>query len=394
MGLEIEAAGDLLTAGLVASEVEGDSGKTGAHAHSAPCANCDTPVHGNYCGHCGQKGHLHKSVLHLGEELIHGLLHFDTKGWRTLPLLVARPGQLTRRYIDGQRTRFVSPLALFLFMMFFMFFVFSLTMGTGSKPDVVTVGKDGKVVFEQKMAEKIAHQKERIAEAEKELKEADADEVASAKRHLDKAQRELDGLNAALAAGRVAMADSNKDTVTGNKAEKAETSNGVLQEIARDIEITPNEGKAGDKETKYSDVRWINKGLKHARDNPELAMYKLKNAAYKYSFMLVPISMPFLWLMFFWRRGITMYDHAVFSLYSLSFMSLLFTVVATLGYFNFGGWAASLFAFVPPVHMFLQLRGTYGLSRFGAFWRTCCLLFVTLIVLMMYSLVVLALTAA
>jgi len=391
MGLEIEAAADLVTASLVASEVEGDAGKTGAHAHGAPCANCGTPVHGNFCGHCGQKGHLHKSVLHLGEELIHGLLHFDTKGWRTLPLLVARPGQLTRRYIDGQRTRFVSPLALFLFMMFFMFFVFSLTMGTHSEPATVTEGKDGKAKFEQKMNSKIEAQKEVIAEAEKDLKSADADEVASAKRHLEEAQKKLEGLNAALAAGKVAIESTGNGPQTGDVLNK---DSGVLQEIAKGISVTPNESKPGEKETKYSDVRWINKGLKHAKDNPELAMYKLKNAAYKYSFMLVPISMPFLWLMFFWRRGITMYDHAVFSLYSLSFMSLLFTAVATLGYFNFGGWAASLFAFVPPVHMFLQLRGTYGLSRFGAFWRTCCLLFVTLIVLMMYSLVVLALTAA
>lgn len=400
MGLEIETAGDLLTASLVASEVEGNAGQTGAHAHGAPCANCGTPVQGNYCGHCGQKGHLHKSVLHLGEELIHGLFHFDTKGWRTLPLLIARPGQLTRRYIDGQRTRFVSPLALFLFMMFFMFFIFSLTMGTSSDPGIVTVGKDGNAVFEKKMNEKIAHQKEVVAEAEHELKEADADDKDSAKRHLDKAQRELDGLNSALVAGKVAMSGSSKSTgtaATPEKAAKAETPEkepGVLKEIASSIEITPNESKPGDKETKYSDIPWINKGLKHAKDNPDLAMYKLKNAAYKYSFLLVPISMPFLWLIFFWRRGITMYDHAVFSLYSLSFMSLLFTAVATLGYFNFSGWAASLFAFVPPVHMFMQLRGTYGLSRFGAFWRTCFMLIVAFIVLTMYALVVLALSAA
>jgi len=396
MGLEIEAAGDLLTASLVASEVEGDAGKTGEHAHGAPCANCGTPVHGNYCGQCGQKGHLHKSVLHLGEELIHGLLHFDTKGWRTLPLLIARPGQLTRRYIDGQRTRFVSPLALFLFMMFFMFFVFSLTMGTSSEPASVTDSKDGKAKFEQKMNNKIEAQKEVIAEAEKDLKSADAEDLPSAKRHLEDAQKKLESLNAALTAGKLAMTSTSKFTETPAKsAEKPEKkSPGVLQEIANSVDITPNEGKAGDKESKYSDIPWINKGLKHAVDNPELAKYKLKNAAYKYSFMLVPISMPFLWLMFFWRRGITMYDHAVFSLYSLSFMSLLFTVVATLGYFNFGGWAASLFAFVPPVHMFMQLRGTYGISKFGAFWRTCVMLIVAFIVLTMYALVVLALTAA
>ena len=43
--------------------------------------------------------------------------------------------------------------------------------------------------------------------------------------------------------------------------------------------------------------------------------------------------------------------------------------------------------------MFLQLRGAYGLSRYGALWRTCFLLFMTVIVLTMYALVVLALSA-
>lgn len=417
MGLEVEAAGDLLTAGLVAKEVEGSAGHAGGQGHGTACANCAKPVTDNYCGNCGQKGHLHKSVLHLGEELIHGLLHFDTKGWRTLPLLVARPGELTRRYIDGQRTRFVSPLALFLFMMFFMFFIFSLTMGTSSGPTTVTDGNDGKAKFEEKMNDKIADQKALIAEFEGELKEAapGSPQEAKFKRKLAEAQKKLDGLHSAMSAGKVAMSGTTKFTESlkpdakkeaepldnAKKAEvaanavKAATTPGLVEEILREaeLEVTPESGKVGEKGTTYSDIAWINKAIKHAVENPELAKYKLKNAAYKYSFLLVPISMPFLWLMFFWRRGISMYDHAVFSLYSLSFMSLLFTVVATLSYFEFSGWAASLFAFVPPVHMFLQLRGTYLLSRFGAFWRTCMLLIITFIVLTMYALVVLALSA-
>lgn len=393
MGLEVEAAGDLLTAGLVAKEVEGNAGQGGAHGHGDPCANCGTPVTGNYCGHCGQKGHLHKSVLHLGEELIHGLLHFDTKGWRTLPLLVGRPGELTRRYIDGQRTRFVSPLALFLFMMFFMFFVFSLTMGTSAGPSTVKEGKNGKAAFEQKMDEKIKDQKELVAEYEADVKGADpgTNGETKAKRRLAEAQKKLDGLHAAKAAGMVAMAGTSKFT----ESSTGEKEPSIIEEIVNDanVSITPDKGKLGEKDAVYSDIAWIDKGLRHAVENPELAKYKLKNAAYKYSFLLVPISMPFLWLMFFWRRGISMYDHAVFSLYSLSFMSLLFTVVATLSYFQFGGWAASLFAFVPPVHMFLQLRGAYKLSRFGAFWRTCMLLMMSFMVLTLYTLVVLALSA-
>lgn len=427
MGMEIEAAGDLVTASLVAKEVEGNAGKAGEHAHGAPCANCGTPVTAHYCGHCGQKGHLHKSVLHLGEELIHGLLHFDTKGWRTLPLLIARPGQLTRRYIDGQRTRFVSPLALFLFMMFFMFFVFSLTMGTSSGPSTgkVAEGKNGKAAFEQKMNEKIADQKKVVAEAEEDLKDAEPGtaEVAKAQRRLDEAKKTLDGLNSALAAGKLAMTGTAKFTETIKPAAKGAEKDagkvegkaaegkvdatdaakgsapakepGIIEEILQDVsEGMTEDAAAGVKDIKHSNSGWIGKGIRHAVDNPELAKYKLKNAAYKYSFLLVPISMPFLWLMFFWRRGVSMYDHAVFSLYSLSFMSLLFTIVATLSYFELGGLAAFLFAFIPPVHMFLQLRGAYGLSRYGALWRTCVLLFMTFIVLTTYALVVLALSAA
>jgi hypothetical protein len=398
MGLEIEAAGDLVTATLVAKEVEGAAGEHGApgRAHHAPCANCGTPVTANFCGNCGQKGHLHKSVLHLGEELIHGLLHFDTKGWRTLPLLVARPGQLTRRYIDGQRTRFVSPLALFLFMMFFMFFVFSLTMGSGVG-DAVTTGPEAKAKYIEGHKTKVESAREGLAEAEQRLKEAEQENVAvdGARKAVEKARNKLAKREADLKA-----AEAEAAAEASNPAAQAGQPGAPVVKKADDAEsaiklIASESGLELDGKTKsFSDVAWIDKGIKHAVENPELAKYKLKNAAYKYSFLLVPISMPFLWLMFFWRRGFTMYDHAVFSLYSLSFMSLLFTAVATLGYFGFEGWAASLFAFVPPVHMFLQLRGAYGLSRFGALWRTCALLIVTFIVLTMYALVVLALSAA
>src|SRR4029450_8545407 len=37
------------------------------------------------------------------------------------------PGELTRRYIEGQRASFISPIALFLFTVFLTFAVMSLT---------------------------------------------------------------------------------------------------------------------------------------------------------------------------------------------------------------------------------------------------------------------------
>ena len=67
---------------------------------------------------------------------LHGVLHFEGKIWRTLPLLAWRPGELTRRYIDGERARFVSPIALFLFSVFLMFAVFELDRALGSQPAI------------------------------------------------------------------------------------------------------------------------------------------------------------------------------------------------------------------------------------------------------------------
>ena len=112
MSDELEAVGALATAGLAASQL----GATVAAApgtppaHGAQCMNCGAALHGTFCQVCGQRAHVHRSLLHLAEEVLHGVLHFDAKGWRTLPLLVVRPGLLTRRYIDGQRARHVSPM--------------------------------------------------------------------------------------------------------------------------------------------------------------------------------------------------------------------------------------------------------------------------------------------
>src|SRR5262245_40814230 len=95
-------------------------------AHPHRCANCKTPVMGRYCHECGQAAHVHRSMAHIFEEVAHGVVHFETRSWRTLPMLFFRPGLLTRRYIEGQRVKYVSPLALFLFSVFLMFFVNSL----------------------------------------------------------------------------------------------------------------------------------------------------------------------------------------------------------------------------------------------------------------------------
>ncbi|MBZ2209479.1 DUF3667 domain-containing protein [Massilia soli] len=96
MNADIETAGELVTAGLAAQQIE-HAPAPPASEHGGSCANCGACLAGSFCHACGQRSHLHRSLAHLGEEVLHGILHFDAKAWRTLPLLIAKPGELTRR---------------------------------------------------------------------------------------------------------------------------------------------------------------------------------------------------------------------------------------------------------------------------------------------------------
>ena len=137
---EFEAIGDAVTGGIIGRAVEPKAGEAAdGHTHEANCLNCGAALAGPYCHECGQHAHVHRTLAAFFHDFLHGVLHFEGKIWRTLPLLAWKPGELTRRYIDGQRARFVSPIALFLFCVFLMFARDGLT-GAGHSTDAAKQG--------------------------------------------------------------------------------------------------------------------------------------------------------------------------------------------------------------------------------------------------------------
>jgi hypothetical protein len=303
------------------------------------------------------------------EEGLHGVLHFDSKMWRTLPLLAARPGLLTRRYIDGQRVRYVSPLALFLFTIFLMFFVLSFVGGAGKPGTPATAAERAESRAE--LVAEVDEAKAEVAKYSAAFKAAkEADERADASSELEAANIDLRTAQFVLS--------------TFDKASAVPQNPGKTAEVVTREDLTALTGKAINLDIKTPGA------LKHLAENPELMLYKLKNTAYKFSFMLIPISLPFLWMMFFWKRDVTTYDHMVFSMYSLSFMSLLFVIVVLLGMTSFTSRFIAYFAWLPPLHMFLQLKETYRLKFFSAFWRTFALLISAGTVFVLFFILVLA----
>lgn len=95
---------------------------------------------------------------------------------------------------------------------------------------------------------------------------------------------------------------------------------------------------------------------------------------------MIPISVPFLWLLFLhrcrYRQHYRAYDHLVFVTYSITFMSMLMIVLLALHWIGLGGsWLVLSTLIIPPVHIYRQLRGAYQLRRRSALWRTAALLF-------------------
>lgn len=321
----LEAIGDAVTGAVVGRALEPDAGSlTDGHSNETHCLNCGAKLNGAFCHRCGQHAHVHKTLTAFFHDLAHGVFHLEGKLWNTIPMLAWRPGELTRRYIDGQRARFVSPIALFLFCVFLMFGVVGLTSNTGTA-----------------------------------VKKASTD----AAQELRKDQQKL------------AILEDQRSTATGPMATQLDAKINDLKGEMATLEAV-KEGKID------ASVRFSNNflgGLGHAvggqlneaAKNPEFLFYKLKTNAYKFSWALIPISVPFVWLLFPFSRRFRIYDHTVFVTYSLCFMMLLLAASSAVGVVS--QTLSSLAWFVPPVHMYRQLRGTYGVSKAGAVWRSALL---------------------
>jgi hypothetical protein len=324
---EFEAIGEAMTGGLLARAVEPRAGEAGAdgHTHERNCLNCGSRLTGPFCAMCGQKAHVHRSGRAFFQDFLLGLFNFEGKFWRTLPMLAWRPGEMTRRYIAGERARFISPVALYLFTVFAMFAVLNFNGALGSSGSVkgMKVGMDSAVTAQQQELGRLEAKRAIQAAAGKDVADLDSD----------------------IAGEKQALAVSQK-LATGNTV------------VSSNLDGVPS---------------WLRPFVRNARENPELVSMRVQDAASKYSWLLIPLSVPFMWLLFPFRRRYNTYDHTVFVTYSLSFMMLLVVAGGLLVAAGFPGLASLLFL-VPPIHMYRHLKQSYQLGRSSAILRTMALL--------------------
>jgi hypothetical protein len=301
------------------------------------CANCGAHLTGPYCHQCGQKGHLHTRIWHMAEDFVEGVMHFDGRLWRTLPLLAFRPGRLSRSWIEGKRVRYVAPLHIFLFSIFLFFLALSLSGGALFNG-----------VFEG----------------------------------LAKSS----SWNSPVQAGSSPSASASPPA-TGRARGDDET---VADNVAR-VDLLPAQSCLVQGSNDYRE--WQCVAFRHIRENPKYYAYKAETLTYKLSPLLAPISILILALLLAFKRGYTLYDHGVVSLYGLSFLALVVTSGILLNSLFSGDWGLFVILAV-AAHALVHLRGAYKLSWFGAAARMLLLGFLTSMVFGLFLFGVAAMSVA
>ncbi len=373
MSGDIESIGAAITAGLAGSAVEPKHGEARGHGGTR-CLNCGTSLVGSHCHRCGQKVDVHRSFGAIGHDLVHAIFHFEGKLWNTLPLLAWRPGDLTRRYIHGERASFISPLALFLFAVFLTYAVLAMIGSGGGLGETLS-----KAAAEQTRTTAIKDSMQ--AEVDRIDAELAKKDLPAAKRHeladeRDTLQKSADYLGVSRSRSKTERAADRAEgpPVLDDPRDQAVTSANF---------ISQNKVDTG--------VPFIDHGLAKAFANPALVLYKLQANAYKFAWALIPLSLPFMWLLYPFSRRFHTYDHFVFVTYSISFMLLLFVAVRLLNLTVIGDVMTFFALLYVPFHMYRQLRGAYRSSRFGALVRATLLLFFSLFSVIMFMLLLLAL---
>jgi hypothetical protein len=111
-------------------------------SHDAPppdCLNCNATLQGPFCHACGQKALAPVVTVHdFVHEATHEFLHFDGKILNTIKLLVLKPGQLTREFIEGRRARYIGPIRVYL--TFSLIFFALAAIVPGARESFIKVG--------------------------------------------------------------------------------------------------------------------------------------------------------------------------------------------------------------------------------------------------------------
>jgi len=303
---------------------------------SKDCLNCGTEVTGRFCQQCGQENvEVKESFFQLLIHFVEDLTHFDGKLWKTVKLLLFKPGSLTKLYIEGKRASYIHPIRMYIFVSA----VFFLFMFTGEAP----------------------------------LKTGDAG--SNANNSKDFATGLQEGLKM----------DLDEDSVNYKTIAAYNAAQKKLPESKRDNWLDALIKKKG-----------IEINEKYSGDNLKIGkalIEKFENYFSRMLYISLPIFAFFIWVLYRRNKNHFFVDHVIFSIHIYcAFYIILFIaqIISTVNHF-FSDKASDIIALLVPISLFFylykSLRNHFNQSR-----KKTLLKFFILIILTMFLMAILMIT--
>lgn len=118
---------------------------------------------------------------------------------------------------------------------------------------------------------------------------------------------------------------------------------------------------------------WAGPRVAYALNHPRELGMEIQAWLHRVAIAFLPVSALILGVLFVFQRRFVLYDHAIFSMHSLSFMGLLATAATLIGMLPLMGFVGGLLLWIAPVHLFIHMRGVYVSSVLGTLIRMALL---------------------
>ena len=348
----------------------------------------------DYCAGCGQKrAPLRQPVHHFVAESIVEYFGVDGRLWRSLGLLLFRPGRLTQAYVEGRRARYLRPLRLYLTATLLFFFLLSVLdpverLGEAMMPDDAVL--DSTVAVGARLATLDSVLAARAQREQRWVLQADSLRDALGTAATDSlgvvtgregAAGALEALEAALDEVEGEIEDA-RDAASQRRLRRLVWERDLLATWPADSLVEPRRLEEaaeilfpdGGNDINVGLPAWMPTSgpverLKEARTDEEgfVALMDYLRAALSQLptvlFLLLPVFALLLKAVYV-RRGWYYSEHLVFALHTHAFAFLVFAFLAVLLGVTGGTWwslaLAQVLLLVIPVYFFVAQKRVYG----------------------------------
>lgn len=399
------------------------------------CPNCGTRLRGRYCHDCGQLDQPLRMPVH--RFLVQSFTEFfgiDGRVWKTLGVLLFKPGKLTEAYLHGQRRRYLRPLRVYLSSTLLFFFLLSVLDPVGQLRDVIVNApalSDSTVAAAVYVADLDARIAEEEAETARQRLAVDSlrsrldsvrvafradslagrlagpDSLEAARTRVEDATDEFDVAEARLAGMDDSIEDQRREW---RRAQAALYPNDSLirpsdlttaaEIVIRDqgdvpnIELGPLEGvfRRGRAYERLKTSRTTEDRIEAGLDLARTAINKVPVVL----FLMLPVF-AFLLKVTYVRRGWYYSEHLVFGLHTHAFAFLVFSIIAGLAAFSTDQtWTAigavALYVAI-PVYFLIAQRRVYQQGWIKTIFKSAILGWAYVLVLAVFGLTLTVLLA-